>query len=304
LRRELSAVTDIRNEDRNAGEGVSDLEILIAKINAKRGWLVIIIIASTAMFATAAFLIAPVYRATTVLISASDERNSISGSLSSALGQLGGLAALAGVTTGSSDAATQEALAVLRSRQFTEAFIVEMNLVPELVVETREPADDTSARRPLSRALRTFSGIRTVALDNRTGLITLQVDWRDPETAARWANELARRLNSEMRKRAIEKADASLKFLQAELDATATVETREAINRLIEAQIRQRMLANVTQEYAFRVVDRAMAPDKEDPVRPNKALLVVLGPLVGFVVGVVLVLGYDLFARPRRGASR
>jgi uncharacterized protein involved in exopolysaccharide biosynthesis len=50
------------------------------------------------------------------------------------------------------------------------------------------------------------------------------------------------------------------------------------------------MLANVTLEYAFRVVDRALVPDKSDIIWPKKVLLAVVGPVVGGALGCLLVL--------------
>lgn len=85
--------------------------------------------------------------------------------------------------------------------------------------------------------------IRSVAFDRKTGLVTLQVDWHDPEVAADWANDLIARANAEMRRRAIADSRASVEYLEKELAATITVDTRTAISRLMEAQIKQRMLA-------------------------------------------------------------
>jgi LPS O-antigen subunit length determinant protein (WzzB/FepE family) len=101
------------------------------------------------------------------------------------------------------------------------------------------------------------------------------------------------RLNAEMRRRAIGKADASIGFLEKELNTTTVVATREAISRLIEVQIKQRMLANVTDEYAFRIVDRALPPDKIDVLKPKKALMLFAGLAVGLLVGSAVVLAVD-----------
>jgi LPS O-antigen subunit length determinant protein (WzzB/FepE family) len=70
----------------------------------------------------------------------------------------------------------------------------------------------------------------------------------------------------------------------------------------MEAQINQRMLANVTQEYAFRTVDRAMPPDPDDVVRPNKVVLAALGPTAGFIFGVIAVLVFNMLTA-RRGSG-
>jgi uncharacterized protein involved in exopolysaccharide biosynthesis len=276
----------------------SDLRLLVAKLTERRLLLIACILASTALFVAVALLWKPVYRATTVLIPASSERSNMSGTLNSALGQLGGLAALAGIGPGAGDLETEEALAVLRSRQFTERFIDELNLMPVLYSSRWDAAEKAwkPGKKPPTKAMayKRFGDIRKVIQDKKTGLVSLQIDWTDRTQAAAWANELATRLNAEMRGRAIHQVDASLHYLEKEQEITTTVATRDAISRLIEAQIKQRMLANVTQEYAFRVVDKATAPDFNDPQRPQKLLLFLLGPFVGFTVGVVGILGFEL----------
>lgn len=275
----------------HGGEVISLAELL-GRIWAGRWLVAICIVVFGGGFTAAAFLIKPVYRASAVLVSGSQERAGLSGTLSSALGSLGGLAALAGVSVGSGDASTEEALAVLRSRQFTERFIGDNKLMPVLFAAKWDSAKSSwktgSSKQPTSAAgFKYFdSMVRSVSQDRKTGLVTINVDWIDPDTAALWANQLVARLNAEMRSRAILKADASLGFLQKELGGTTVLDTRSAINRLIESQINQRMLASVTQEFAFRVVDHAMAPDRNDVIRPKKIVLIGSGLLLGLVIGL------------------
>jgi uncharacterized protein involved in exopolysaccharide biosynthesis len=192
---------------------------------------------------------------------------------------------LAGIDFGSSGTNVEESLAVLRSREFTEAFIREENLLPVLFGGRQFGGKDPT----LARAYRYFDGeIRAIGRDTRSGLITVQIEWRDPVLAASWANALVARLNAEMRARAIAKTNAAVGFLEKELAATTIVDTRAAISRLMEAQINQRMLANVTQEYALRVVDRAIPPDEDDPVRPRRLFLAVISGAVGLLLAVLL----------------
>lgn len=276
---------------------------LAAHLWRSRWWMLLAVVVCGAGFAAAAFLMTPQYRSTTVLIPAGAGGGGMGG-LSSALSQMGGLASLAGITVGSQDAETEEALAVLRSRQFTEAFIVEMNLMPKLyekdwdpgAAQWRVPQEDQPTA---AEAYKYFNEkIRAIDQDTKTGLITLRIDWRDRIEATQWANELVSRINGEMRARAIAKTDASVGFLHSELEKTSDLGTREAINRLIEAQVKQRMLANVTKEYAFRVVDIAMAPDAKDVVRPRKWLMIAMGVFLGFLVGIVWVVLFRPFGRP------
>jgi uncharacterized protein involved in exopolysaccharide biosynthesis len=278
----------------DAEDDVVDLRVVLATILARRWWVLACVIAFAAGSYLLYRIVTPIYSAATVLIPATQERNSLSSTLSSTLGQLGGIASLAGVNLASGDAATEEALAVLQSRQFTEQFIADLNLMPELFAGKWDAAKGTwkpdwRGRPPPTpaKAVKYFDKkIRTVIKDRRSSLVTLQIEWRDRDEAAAWANLLAERLNAEMRSRAITQASASLSYLEKELESTSVVETRDSISRLIETQVKQRMLANVTQQYAFRIVDKAMAPDIDDPIFPNKLLFLVGGSLLGLAVGI------------------
>lgn len=275
-----------------------DLRTLVDVLWARRAWIAACVVSVIAAFACIAFLTKPVYRASVVFISSSDSQRGFGGSLGSALDSLGGLASQAGINLSDSDTATEESLAVLKSRKLTLTFINDLGLMPKLYASKW----DTAAKRwqvPVERqptpaqAYAHFDqDIRTIIRDKKTGLVTLQIDWVDRYEAAAWANDLVKRVNAEMRSRAIAKAQASVGFLENELRVTTDIGTRDAINRLIESQVKQRMVANVTPDYAFRVVDEATAPDLNDPIKPRKFMLLGVSPLVGLALGMASVLLY------------
>jgi uncharacterized protein involved in exopolysaccharide biosynthesis len=248
---------------------------------------------SSVAFASVAYLMRPIYRASAVMVPAESDNSSLGSALSSSLGQLGGLASLVGVGVGSSGVGTEEALAVMRSTQFTQSFIEERNLMPDLYPKNWDAASGkwkgSADEQPrIARAVKRFvTTISSVDQNKKTGLVTLSVDFNDRQKAALWANALVDKLNEEMRSRAIAKADASIGYLQTALAATAEVATRESINRLLESQIKQRMMANVSHEYAFRIVDRATPPEADDILRPNRLLLLATGPLLGLLLGAL-----------------
>jgi capsular polysaccharide biosynthesis protein len=269
-----------------------DLELsTLFKVLWRRRWLIIIstVVCAAALVAVA-FIATPVYRAETVLVPGDAEKRM--GGLGSMLGQFGGLAAIAGLDVGSTGSMTEEALAVLRSRGFTESFLREEGVMPLLFASRWDSANKgwkgpASDHPTYAQGYKHFDRkVRKVAQDKKRGLILIQIEWRDRAVAAHWANQLVKRLNAEMRARAIAQTDASVSFLERELAATNVVETREAVSRLMEAQVNQRMYANVTQEYAFRVVDPALEPDVKDVVWPNKPLLLLLGMFLGAFVGI------------------
>jgi uncharacterized protein involved in exopolysaccharide biosynthesis len=271
----------------------SDLSLreLIALIMARRWWVFGTGLLFTAASMVIAFLITPTYEGSVVLVPANTER--IGESLGGAAGQLGSIASVVGLNLNSRGSATDEALAILRSRQFTETFISERQLMPELFArkwdaqrkQWKGPAD---AQPTLAKAYKYFDKqIREVTQDKKTGLVTLRVVWKDRNEASDWANDLARRLNEEMRTRALQREDLAVGYLDRELHSTTEVVAREAIGRLIESELKQRMLANVTQEYAFRVVDRAMPADPDDRVGPHRIRLILGGAIAGLALVVL-----------------
>jgi uncharacterized protein involved in exopolysaccharide biosynthesis len=271
-----------------------DLREVIARLWAGKWWIVASTFVLTAAFIIAAFVMTPIFRATVVLVPAGGEATE-QGRLGGVLRSASGLASLMGVNLMSGESGEQEALAVLRSREFLEVFFAENNLLPVLFYKDWDSArsrwkkpDD--APTP-ARAHKLFTeDVLLVNKDTETGLVTVSIDWRDRELAAVWANELISRLNNEMRSRALRDSTNSLSYLRRELEANSLLAIQQAINSLIEAQVNKQMLANVSEEYAFRVVDRAMAPDPDDEIRPNKPLLAVLGFLLGGFLGICGVL--------------
>jgi LPS O-antigen subunit length determinant protein (WzzB/FepE family) len=290
----------------NSLEESTPVDSLTSLLVRRRLWILASIVLTTVSLIAAAFIMTPVYRARTVLAPANDM---VSGQmLESMMGQFGGIAALAGIGPGS-DQRTREAMAVLVSRQFTGNFINERNLMPVLYSKKWDATAGRWKGSPtdvpsLPRAAELFDRqIRRAYIDKKSGMLILEIDWKNPRQAADWANDLANRVNAQMRARAIAEANASLSHLERQLVTSEEVELRAAINKLIEAQVKQRMLATVNPEYAFRVIDTATPPDVRDPIRPKKIAFALAGPLLGTLLGVLFVLAANFLRSIRRHDS-
>jgi uncharacterized protein involved in exopolysaccharide biosynthesis len=289
---------DAAPEAVSAGAFDARVDLLIA-----HRWLLAgCVLVCTLLFATAALVITPVYRSSALLSPANTEKNM--GALAGT-SPLGGLASLAGIGLGTNDSALEESLAVLQSRQFGERFIRDHGLVERFTppgIRSRLGLRGPEAPEDrLGRAFKYFDkNVRSVARDKKSGLITLAVDWRDPAEAADWANDMVRRVNNEMRVRAIRRAQNYLAYLEKAEATSTVVATREAIGRLIETQVKQEMMANVSEEYAFRVVEPALRARDEDRVWPPRPLFFALGPVLGFAAGAGLA---SVRGRRRRGEA-
>jgi uncharacterized protein involved in exopolysaccharide biosynthesis len=273
-------------------------------IFAGRRWVLACMAVTTLACSLWALLSDTFYRSSVVLIAVTLDR-AAGGAMASALGQFGGLASLAGINLEPRDSRLEEALAVLQSREFIERFIADHNLLPAFFPRKWDARTERwnvpESRQPTPwKGYKYFTKeILNVTRDKKTELITVSIDWKDRAVAAGWANELVERVNTEMRERVLQAAVLSIQYLEKEREQTLLVETRDAINRLIESEIRQKMLATVTKEYVFRVVDRALPADIDDIERPKRLLLVLLGVFGGALIGSIGV----LVAFDRRGSA-
>jgi uncharacterized protein involved in exopolysaccharide biosynthesis len=239
-----------------------------------------------------AWLLRPVYRSEVVLAPVSEE--STDATLAGIAGQLGGLATLAGLAPPGADN-TAIAVATLKSDILAEEFIRERNLLPTLFAsdwdsqQQRWTVEDPDDVPTLNDAIERFdTKIREVFEDKETGLITLAIEWVDREQAADWANSLVALANARLRRQSIAEAQKSIEYLRREVGKTEVVELRSAIDRLTESEIKRIMLAEVREEYAFKIIDPARAADRDNYVRPNWPMMLVAGTLLGMAVAFLL----------------
>jgi hypothetical protein len=160
-----------------------DLGELFSALSSRRWWILGGVGLCTALAITYVSVATPVYRASTILAPAAGDSGL---NLDSALGQLGGIAAIAGISS-SGGGETEESLAVLRSRDFTERFLRDEMLLPQLYPDLWDAAKNQwrvpeSEQPSYAGAYRRFNNtVRSVAQDKKTGLLTLSIDWRDRE---------------------------------------------------------------------------------------------------------------------------
>lgn len=271
-----------------------------------------VIVAITGLFAVAAVVyalsIANEYKASIVIAPAQQE----GGGLSGALGQLGGLASLAGVSLGggggSEAAVAQE---IMQSWGFVEQFIVNNEL--EVEVFAAEGWNKTSnvltidsdlydkdsnkwlidedgqLRAPTSWELyEAFSKRLSVSEDKKSGLTSVSIEYFSPIVAKNWVDLYVAAINEHMRQRKLSQVNSNIEYLQAQIEKTSIAEMREVFYQIIEEQVKNKMLAEASPEYAFVTVSPSMVPEEKS--KPKRALICILGTLLGGMLSVLYVL--------------
>lgn len=274
-----------------------------------------IIIATTFVFTIGAVLYAlslpNIYKSDVLLAPA---ESSSGGGLSKMAGQLGGLAALAGVNLGAGESSqTDLAVQVMKSRQFVEAFINKHELLVPLMAAKdwdlsnnklildeelynsstgewlREPDGLRGAKPTAQEAFQVFNKeVLSISQDKENGLYTVSVKHYSPYIARQWVNWLIEDINKVMRERTIAETSQNLAYLNAQLQKTAVADMQSTFYKLIEEQTKSLMLAEVQEEFIFKVVDPAVVPELKD--MPKRGLLCVLGSMLGCMFGIAIVL--------------
>lgn len=284
------------------GKSTEDLRHLVVLLIRWR-WLIAAIVAvSTISAVVISFIVTPLYLATTTLVPA--ETGEAQTAIAGMLGQLGGLAELAGLQ-GPQNQTVIEAIALLKSREFTESFIRDENLLPVLFshrwdsrLRQWKPGD----RVPdLWDGYRLFDRkIRFVDQDEKTGIVTLRIEWKSPQQAANWANELVRRVNAQMQQRALLETGVTLEYLKKELETTKVASVQVALQDLIEANLKRQAIASVRSDYVFRVVDPAAPPNARDKLSPHKVIYLITGVILGLVLSLLGALVTEAVQNMRR----
>ncbi|MCG9700544.1 Wzz/FepE/Etk N-terminal domain-containing protein [Vibrio natriegens] len=279
-----------------------------------------VIIATTFVFAVTSVLyslsLPNIYKADALIAPA---ESSGGGGLSKMAGQLGGLAALAGVNLGGGDTSqTDLAVQVMKSRQFVEAFINKHDLLVPLMASKdwdlvnnklllneevynqttkqwlREPKGLRGAKPSAQEAFELFTQeVLSIEQNKDSGLYTVSVKHYSPYIAQQWVNWLIEDINKVMRERIIAETSQNLDYLNTQLQRTAVADMQSTFYKLIEEQTKSLMLAEVQEEFVFKTVDPAVIPELKDG--PKRALICLIGTLLGGMVSVAFVLARFVF---------
>lgn len=244
---------------------------------ARNRWL---LVAGISIFAGLTLLVAevlpPKFTTSVTLVPASSSSHGAGlGAIASAASQFSGIASLAGIHIGETTGTKAVALATLKSRLLLNTYIEKHNLMPVLFPKDWSQHDnhwrfsDAKLDPTLWDADQLFDkDIRTITSDQRTGVVTLTISWRNPNVAAQWANGLVALTNSYLRQEAILHTQKNLAYLQREISKTDVVAVKNAISSLMEQEIKQLMVATGRKQFAFRVVDPAIPPSHKSSPRP------------------------------------
>jgi hypothetical protein len=137
-------------------------------------------------------------------------------------------------------------------------------------------------------ALRLFSKLVSISQDQRTQLITLNVNHLSPVVAQQWSLWIVKEINAILASMEISNSQASIDYLNNQIKITPYSELRTMFYKLIQESTQSMMLAKVNPEYVLTTVDPPVVP--EIRYSPNRALICILGTLLGGMLSILVIL--------------
>ena len=297
--------------------GEIDLSQLLSSFWAGR-WVVLSVTSVAIVAAIILALNSPSFYTAHALLAPSDQTDSASTSL---MQQYAGLASLAGVNiqSGQTGSKTQLGIELMSSRSFIGGFVARRGLAADLVavdswdkstdslvydIDVYDPssdqwvdsADEKDSRGPsLLRIYDAFLENLKVTSDPKTGFVRVAIKHKSPEVAANWVNWLVEDVNDTLRSQAVSESRRSIVFLEEQVAKTAVADLQKVFFGLIQSQTERMMLAEVREEFVFKVIDPAVPPEVRS--EPNRRLIVAGGAAGGFMLSLTILMIGGLMRR-------
>jgi uncharacterized protein involved in exopolysaccharide biosynthesis len=235
------------------------------------------------------------------------------GGMNGLANKFGGLASLAGVSLGDGGFdKTTMGIEVLKSRTFFADFVDKHPVMVDLMASNgwdsntnnvlidteiydvasqawvREAKAPRKSEPSVQEAHEVFSELLSVSQDEESSFIKIAIEHYSPYVAKQWVDWLVQDINNTIRNQEVQQAQRSINYLLNQIEQTKLSELQMGFFELIQSQTETIMLANASPEYLFKTLDPAVVPELK--AKPLRALICMLGFLLGGMVGIFIVL--------------
>lgn len=241
----------------------------------------------------------------TALLSPVGEQSSSSGSLNN----IGGLASLAGINISSpSGGNSTKAITKITTRSFFEESILPNISLPDLMaVKTWDEESNsiiynsnynpqtakwTKVPHP-QKSFEVFKSKLEIFQDSKTNFLTISIKHNSPHIAKEWVELVVNQINVSFRAKDKLEAKAAMNYLNAQIALTSYTEIKQVIAEILKQKMQQLALIEANEFYVFSYLDEPAVP--REKIEPSRASISMLGTILGFLLGVLIVLVRNYF---------
>lgn len=231
-----------------------------------------------------------VYEATAVITPVSEEKGS--GGLAVLSQQFGGFPGLSLPPSTS----TAEIMNLLKSKMIRGKMIERYNLMPILFPEDwEEGKQEWKAARSKWDGLRELDSRINIQNNVKDNTILVSAQFHNPEITVKLINYLLTTMTEYMGNEARRAALTKRRFLEEQLRTTSDPMIRQKINNLISQQIETAMMSEISEDFAFKIIDPPLVPDKG--LKSNRIKTITLSILTSFFAGIFLSFFFEYIIR-------
>ena len=234
------------------------------------------------------------------LLSPVDESSS-----SQAVGNIGGLASLAGIDISSGTGGNvAKSLQKARTFSFFRDNILPNIYLPDLMAMKSWDGENNTLiydeklfnqetqiwSQPPSnqKSHKLFLEITNLSQNKITGFVTVSVKHRSPYIAQAWTDLIVDQLNDFYRTKDKLEAQLAMDFLNTQMLQTRHTEIKQVIAQLIQQKMQQLTLIEANKFYVFSYLDSPLV--MEEKVEPNRKSISILGAVLGGLLGILIIL--------------
>jgi len=262
----------------------------------------------TILFITLGFIVfsllyaytAPVkFQSTSISIPADSSANSMPQSSS-------GIAALAGLDLKGKSSPVPKLVASLQSRDFLN-HLLEFDGVYENLVAFKEYDADSrtvlfnekifnsekgewiEGKKPSKyQAYLSYKNKLSVTNPKLTNFINLEMEHGSPIFAKNFLDLVIQEINEISRQQDLNQSSEALDYLYGQLESVQQSDVQVAISQIIESQLKKQMLANISANYALKIIDSPYEAEMKSS--PNRKNILIAWTFIGFLIGIFYVL--------------
>jgi uncharacterized protein involved in exopolysaccharide biosynthesis len=271
-------------------------------IKKRRKFIGIFISAVVILTMIVSFSLPNIYGASAIIVPVSSKDTGSSGIAASLLQQVGGLPGISAPESASST----EIVTLLKSNILREKVITNNDLMPALFPDKWDNKNKKWRAEGLTlnpfiksnpankgRIPNTWDGLRkldktvTVMSNIKDKTIVISAESENPALAAQIVGYFLSALNEHMSSEAKRVAMTNRKYLEEQLLQTADPFIRQKIYNMIAQQIETSMMAEVKENFAFKIIDPPKVPDKK--IKPQRFLMVMISLVASLLLSVFFV---------------
>jgi uncharacterized protein involved in exopolysaccharide biosynthesis len=225
----------------------------------------------------------------------------------SSLSQYSSLASMAGIKLPSSSSSSDKTFFIIEtisSRVFFSNLIKKYNLLPDLMATesfnkelnksiysdsyNTNTMEWTISTPSFTKSHQVFLSILNVRQDPKNKFITIEIDHESPIFAHKLLSTIIKEINLIIRDQDLRDSELSIEYLKLKVSETKLKEVKDSFNSLIGAELEKKMLADIKEDYALKIIDPPLVP--EFKFKPQRSIIVFFSFVFGFFFSILLVL--------------